>query len=99
MLTLAQEELLVAGRSLPVDKADIVAGNILAVLAKIGGRLAAGTGSLPGIRAGQAPAAVVLLSHNGMDVDLKLASEVSGIDAILAQQEQQFADRLEGLVR
>jgi sulfur-oxidizing protein SoxB len=35
------------------------------------------------IRAEQAPAAVVLLSHNGMDVDLKLASEVSGIDAIL----------------
>ena len=28
-------------------------------------------------------AAVVLLSHNGMDVDLKLASRVSGIDAIL----------------
>ena len=26
---------------------------------------------------------VVLLSHNGMDVDLKLASRVSGIDAIL----------------
>jgi S-sulfosulfanyl-L-cysteine sulfohydrolase len=28
-------------------------------------------------------AAVVLLSHNGMDVDLKLATRVSGIDAIL----------------
>ncbi|HTY98232.1 MAG TPA: thiosulfohydrolase SoxB, partial [Rhodocyclaceae bacterium] len=27
--------------------------------------------------------AVVLLSHNGMDVDLKLASRISGIDAIL----------------
>ena len=27
--------------------------------------------------------AVVLLSHNGMDVDLKMASRVSGIDAIL----------------
>jgi sulfur-oxidizing protein SoxB len=27
--------------------------------------------------------AVVLLSHNGMDVDLKLASRVSGVDAIL----------------
>ena len=36
-----------------------------------------------GIRAGHSPHAVVLLSHNGMDVDLKLASEVSGIDAIL----------------
>jgi sulfur-oxidizing protein SoxB len=36
-----------------------------------------------GIRAREAPDAVVLLSHNGMDVDLKLASEVSGIDAIL----------------
>jgi sulfur-oxidizing protein SoxB len=33
-------------------------------------------------RAGGARA-VVLLSHNGMDVDLKLASRVSGIDAIL----------------
>ena len=29
------------------------------------------------------PAAVILLSHNGMDVDLKLASRVSGITAIL----------------
>lgn len=28
-------------------------------------------------------AVVILLSHNGMDVDLKLASRVSGIDAIL----------------
>src|SRR5204863_5060706 len=27
--------------------------------------------------------AVVLLSHNGMDVDLKLASRVRGLDAIL----------------
>jgi sulfur-oxidizing protein SoxB len=35
------------------------------------------------IRGRHAPAAVVLLSHNGMDVDLKLASVVSGIDAIL----------------
>jgi sulfur-oxidizing protein SoxB len=33
---------------------------------------------------GKPPAqAVVLLSHNGMDVDLKLASRVTGIDAIL----------------
>ena len=31
----------------------------------------------------QGAAAVVLLSHNGMDVDLKLASRVTGIDAIL----------------
>jgi S-sulfosulfanyl-L-cysteine sulfohydrolase len=31
----------------------------------------------------QGARAVVLLSHNGMDVDLKLASRVSGIDAIL----------------
>ena len=36
-----------------------------------------------GIRASEAPDAVVLLSHNGMDVDLKLASRVSGIDFIL----------------
>jgi sulfur-oxidizing protein SoxB len=35
------------------------------------------------IRGSHAPHAIVLLSHNGMDVDLKLASEVSGIDAIL----------------
>ncbi len=35
------------------------------------------------IRAEHAPAAVVLLSHNGMDVDIKLAGKVSGIDAIL----------------
>ena len=27
--------------------------------------------------------AVVLLSHNGMDVDLKIASRVTGIDVIL----------------
>ena len=27
--------------------------------------------------------AVIVLSHNGMDVDLKMASRVSGIDAIL----------------
>jgi S-sulfosulfanyl-L-cysteine sulfohydrolase len=32
---------------------------------------------------GQGAQAVVLLSHNGMDLDLKLASRVRGIDAIL----------------
>lgn len=35
------------------------------------------------IRSTEKPDAVVLLSHNGMDVDLKLASRVTGIDAIL----------------
>jgi sulfur-oxidizing protein SoxB len=35
------------------------------------------------IRDQESPDAVVLLSHNGMDVDLKLASRVSGIDFIL----------------
>jgi sulfur-oxidizing protein SoxB len=35
------------------------------------------------IRAGEAPDAVILLSHDGMDVDIKLAATVSGIDAIL----------------
>jgi sulfur-oxidizing protein SoxB len=35
------------------------------------------------LRARERPAAVLLLSHNGMDVDLKLASRVRGIDAIL----------------
>jgi S-sulfosulfanyl-L-cysteine sulfohydrolase len=34
------------------------------------------------IRAQEKPALVVLLSHNGMDVDLKMASVVSGIDVI-----------------
>ena len=35
------------------------------------------------IRQGKKADAVILLSHNGMDVDLKLASRVTGIDAIL----------------
>ena len=36
-----------------------------------------------GIRKTEHPDAVLLLSHNGMDVDLKLASRVTGIDVIL----------------
>jgi sulfur-oxidizing protein SoxB len=35
------------------------------------------------IRDRHAPQAVILLSHNGMDTDIKLASVVTGIDAIL----------------
>ena len=35
------------------------------------------------LRERERPDAVVLLSHNGMDVDLKLASLVTGLDAIL----------------
>ncbi len=35
------------------------------------------------IRANEKPDVVVVLSHNGMDVDLKMASVVSGIDVIL----------------
>ena len=35
------------------------------------------------VRKTERPDAVVLLSHNGMDVDLKMASIVSGIDVIL----------------
>ena len=35
------------------------------------------------IRDDESPDAVILLSHNGMDVDLKMAAEVRGIDAIL----------------
>lgn len=35
------------------------------------------------IRSNEKPDAVVLLSHNGMDVDLKMASIVSGVDVIL----------------
>ncbi len=34
------------------------------------------------LRAKEKPDVVVVLSHNGMDVDLKMASRVSGIDAI-----------------
>ncbi|OQW94372.1 MAG: thiosulfohydrolase SoxB [Beggiatoa sp. IS2] len=35
------------------------------------------------IRSREKPAVIVLLSHNGMDVDIKLASRVTGIDVIL----------------
>ena len=35
------------------------------------------------IRAKESPDAVILLSHNGMDVDLKLATRVRGLDFIL----------------
>jgi sulfur-oxidizing protein SoxB len=35
------------------------------------------------IRATEKPDALVVLSHNGMDVDVKMASRVTGIDAIL----------------
>ena len=35
------------------------------------------------VRGAEQPDAVILLSHNGMDVDLKLASRVRGIDFIL----------------
>ncbi len=35
------------------------------------------------IRTNEKPDAVVMLSHNGMDVDLKMASIVSGVDVIL----------------
>ena len=34
------------------------------------------------IRANEKPDAVILVSHNGMDVDLKMARTISGIDAI-----------------
>ena len=36
-----------------------------------------------GLRGAEKADAVILLSHNGMDVDLKLASRVTGIDVIL----------------
>lgn len=35
------------------------------------------------VRATEKPDAVIVLSHNGMDVDVKMASRVSGVDAIL----------------
>lgn len=35
------------------------------------------------IRSTEKPSAVIVLSHNGMDVDLKMASRVTGVDAIL----------------
>ena len=35
------------------------------------------------VRASERPDALIVLSHNGMDVDLKMASRVTGIDAIL----------------
>ena len=38
---------------------------------------------IDGLRSNDKADAVVLLSHNGMDVDLKLASRVTGIDIIL----------------
>ena len=34
------------------------------------------------VRDVEKPDSVILLSHNGMDIDLKLASRVRGIDAI-----------------
>ena len=34
------------------------------------------------VRENEAPDAVIVLSHNGMDVDLKMAGRISGIDAI-----------------
>ncbi len=34
------------------------------------------------IKEAESPDAIILLSHNGMDVDLKLASRIDGIDAI-----------------
>jgi len=34
------------------------------------------------VRAKEKPDVVIVISHNGMDVDLKMASDVSGIDAI-----------------
>jgi S-sulfosulfanyl-L-cysteine sulfohydrolase len=39
--------------------------------------------TVDGIRQQKTADAIVLLSHNGMDIDLKLASRVSGIDVIL----------------
>ena len=39
-------------------------------------------GIVDAVREGEKPDLVVVISHNGMDVDLKMASRVSGIDAI-----------------
>jgi sulfur-oxidizing protein SoxB len=49
------------------------------------GRSASGRGNAKVVADARAKGAqvVVLLSHNGMDVDLKMASRVTGIDAIL----------------
>ena len=45
---------------------------------------------------GKGAHAVVLLSHNGMDVDLKLASRVTGID-IINRGYERFTEKLAGL--
>lgn len=40
-------------------------------------------GLITKIRTEEKPAAVVLLSHNGMDVDIKMASRMNGLDMVL----------------
>ena len=40
-------------------------------------------GLVASIRREHKPAAIILLSHNGMDVDIKMAGRVAGLDAIL----------------
>ena len=40
-------------------------------------------GLVDDVRSTERPDAVVVLSHNGMDVDIKVASRVAGVDAIL----------------